>query len=611
MTELKQRILPTVQKPARYTGGEWGEIQKNKEDTRVRVAFCFPDTYEIGMSNVGMRILYGVMNRMDGVWCERVFAPWGDMEEAMRQHNLPLWALESQDAVKDFDMIAFTIGYEMAYSNILNMLDLAGVPLHSKDRHGLKNIVFAGGVCAFNPEPLADFIDFFSLGEGEDITVEIVSLYDKAKAECWSKDQFLHEVAKIPGVYVPSFYRHEYNADGTLSAIVPLEDAPATITKRIIEDLDNAFFPTQMIVPSTEIVHDRANLEVFRGCIRGCRFCQAGFSCRPVRKKSPEVLYKQAVEIMENSGNNEITISSLSTSDYRGLKDLTDELIPYCVENRINLSVPSLRADNFSRELMEKLQTVRKSGLTFAPEAGTQRLRDVINKNLTEEEILNTCANAFSGGWNNVKLYFMLGLPTETDEDVLGIADLVYKVIKTWQANATNKKRGLRVHVATAYFVPKPHTPFQWEKQITPQEYLRRCRLLKEHFYSKSITYDYHGPDLSRLEAVFARGDRRLGPVIEAAVRNGARLDGWDEYFNYSKWYDAFRECGIEEDFYTTRGYDEEEILPWDTIDVGVSKKFLKLERKRAYENRVTPDCREGCAGCGANCLLKEVECDA
>jgi len=611
MTELKQRILPTVQKPARYTGGEWGEIQKNKEDTRVRVAFCFPDTYEIGMSNVGMRILYGVMNRMDGVWCERVFAPWGDMEEAMRQHNLPLWALESQDAVKDFDMIAFTIGYEMAYSNILNMLDLAGVPLHSKDRHGLKNIVFAGGVCAFNPEPLADFIDFFSLGEGEDITVEIVSLYDKAKAECWSKDQFLHEVAKIPGVYVPSFYRHEYNADGTLSAIVPLEDAPATITKRIIEDLDSAYFPTRMIVPSTEIVHDRANLEVFRGCIRGCRFCQAGFSCRPVRKKSPKVLYKQAVEIMENSGNNEITISSLSTSDYRGLKELTDELIPYCVENRINLSVPSLRADNFSRELMEKLQTVRKSGLTFAPEAGTQRLRDVINKNLTEEEILNTCANAFSGGWNNVKLYFMLGLPTETDEDVLGIADLVYKVIKTWQANATNKKRGLRVHVATAYFVPKPHTPFQWEKQITPQEYLRRCRLLKEHFYSKSIEYDYHGPDLSRLEAVFARGDRRLGPVIEAAVRNGARLDGWDEYFNYAKWYDAFRECGIEEDFYTTRGYGEEEILPWDTIDVGVSKKFLKLERKRAYENKVTPDCREGCAGCGANCLLKEVECDA
>ena len=611
MTERMQRILPTVQKPARYTGGEWGEVQKDKKDVRVRVAFCFPDTYEIGMSNVGMRILYGVMNQMEGVWCERVFAPWGDMEEAMRKNDLPLWALESQERVKDFDMIAFTIGYEMAYSNILNMLDLAGVPLRSRDRHDLKNIVFAGGVCAFNPEPLAEFIDFFSLGEGEEITVEIVSLYDRAKAGGWSKDAFLREVSKIPGVYVPGFYRHEYNADGTLSAIVPLNGAPERVTKRIVENLDTAFFPTEMIVPSTEIVHDRANLEVFRGCIRGCRFCQAGFSCRPVRKKSPEVLYQQAVEIMEKSGNNEITLSSLSTSDYRGMKELTDELIPYCADNKINLSVPSLRADNFSRELMEKLQTVRKSGLTFAPEAGTQRLRDVINKNLTEDEILNTCANAFSGGWNNVKLYFMLGLPTETDEDVLGIADLVYKVIKTWKEHAINKKRGLRVHVATAYFVPKPHTPFQWEKQITPQEYLRRCRLLKEHFYSKSIEYDYHGPDLSRLEAVFARGDRRLGSVIETAVRNGARLDGWDEYFNYAKWYDAFRECGIEEDFYTVRGYGEDEILPWDTIEVGVTKKFLKLERKRAYEEKVTPDCRHGCAGCGASNLLKEVECDA
>ena len=611
MTDLLQRILPKVQKPARYTGGEYNEIKKDLADVRVRIAFCFPDTYEIGMSNVGMRILYGIMNNMDGVWCERVFAPWGDMEAQMREHNLPLWALESQQPVKDFDMIAFTIGYEMAYSNILNMLSLADVPLHAKDRHGLQNIVFAGGVCSFNPEPLADYIDFFSLGEGEDITVEIVSLYDRAKAENWSKEQFLQEVANIDGVYVPSFYRHEYNEDGTLAAIVPLNGAPEKVTKRIVEDLDSAYWPTKMIVPSTEIVHDRANLEVFRGCIRGCRFCQAGFSCRPVRKKSPEVLYKQAVETLENSGNNEITLSSLSTSDYRGLKALTDELIPYCKESRVNLSVPSLRADNFSRELMEKLQTVRKSGLTFAPEAGTQRLRDVINKNLTEDEILTTCRNAFSGGWNNVKLYFMLGLPTETDEDVLGIAELVYKVIKTWQEFAVNKKRGLRVHVATAYFVPKPHTPFQWEQQITPQEYLRRCKLLKSHFYSKSITYDYHGPDLSRLEAVFARGDRRLGPVIEEAVKNGARLDGWDEYFNYSYWFDAFNTCGVDPDFYTVRGYGEDEILPWDTIDVGVTKRFLQKERSRAYEGVITPDCREGCAGCGANCLLKEVQCDA
>ena len=611
MTELKQRILTAVQKPARYTGGEWGEVKKDPSQVRVRVAFCFPDTYEIGMSNLGMRILYGVMNQIDGVWCERVFAPWGDMEAEMRKHSLPLWALESQDNVRDFDMIAFTIGYEMAYSNILNMLNLAGIPLHAKDRSGLKNIVFAGGVCAFNPEPLAEFIDFFSLGEGEDSTVEIVSLYDRAKAGGWDKETFLKEVAKIPGVYVPSFYRHEYNEDGTLKAIVPLNGAPETVTKRIVEDLDNAYFPTKMIVPSTEIVHDRANLEAFRGCIRGCRFCQAGFSCRPVRKKSPEVLYRQAVETLEYSGSSEINVSSLSTSDYRGLKELTDQLIPYCAQNKINLSVPSLRADNFSRELMEKLQTVRKSGLTFAPEAGTQRLRDVINKNLTEDEILNTCSQAFAGGWNNVKLYFMLGLPTETDEDVLGIAELVYKVIQAWKEHAVNKKRGLRVHVATAYFVPKPHTPFQWEKQITPQEYLRRCKLLKSHFYSKSIVYDYHSPDLSRLEAVFARGDRRLGPVIETAVKNGARLDGWDEYFNYSKWYDAFRECGVEEDFYTTRGYGEDEVLPWDTIDVGVTKAFLKRERHRAYVGKVTPDCRHGCAGCGANSLLREVACDA
>ena len=611
MTELLQRILPTVQKPARYTGGEFNEIKKNKDDVRVRVAFCFPDTYEIGMSNVGMRILYGVMNEMEGVWCERVFAPWGDMDDAMRANNLPLWALESQSPVKDFDMVAFTIGYEMAYSNVLNMMNLAGIPLHAKDRHDLKGIVFAGGVCTFNPEPLAEFFDFFSLGEGEESTVEIVSLYDKAKAAEWSKERFLQEVAKIPGVYVPSFYRHEYNEDGTLAAIVPLNGAPEKITKRIVEDLDKAYWPTKMIVPSTEIVHDRANLEVFRGCIRGCRFCQAGFSCRPVRKKSPDVLYRQAVEIMEDSGNNEITLSSLSTSDYRGLKELTDQMIPYCAGNRINLSVPSLRADNFSRELMEKLQTVRKSGLTFAPEAGTQRLRDVINKNLTEDEILTTCANAFEGGWNNVKLYFMLGLPTETDEDVLGIAELVYKVIQAWKPHATNKKRGLRVHVATAYFVPKPHTPFQWEKQITPDEYLRRCRLLKDHFYSKSIEYNYHAPDLSRLEAVVARGDRRLGPVLEEAVRNGARLDGWDEYFNYSIWFDALNKCGIDPAFYTTRGYGEDELLPWDPIDVGVSKKSLLRERHRAQEGVVTPDCRHGCAGCGANQLLKEVACDA
>ena len=611
MTEKLKRILPTVQKPARYTGGEYNEIKKDPETTRVRIAFCFPDTYEIGMSNIGMRILYGIMNEMDGIWCERVFHPWGDMVQAMRENDLPLWALESGDAVKDFDMLAFTIGYEMSYTNILNMLMLAGVPLHSRDRHGLKNMVFAGGVCAFNPEPLCDFIDFFCIGEGEDITPEVVSLYDRAKAENWTKEAFLTEVSKIPGVYVPSFYTPEYNADGTLKALTAIPGAPTTITKRIVQDLDKAYFPTKTIVASTEIVHDRANLEIFRGCIRGCRFCQAGFSCRPVRKKSAEVLFDQAKELLTDSGHNEITISSLSTSDYRELRELTDQLIPYCEAGKINLSVPSLRADNFSKELTARLQTLRKSSLTFAPEAGTQRLRDVINKNLTEEEILSSCENAFRGGWSSVKLYFMLGLPTETDEDVKGIAELVHKVILCWKENATMRKKGLRIHVATAYFVPKPHTPFQWEQQITTEEYLRRCRLLKSYFYSKSIEYNYHTPDISRLEAVTARGDRRVGPVLEAAAKNGAMLDGWDEYFNLQAWTDAFESCGVDPDFYTVRGFGEEELLPWEHISVGVTNKFLLRERKRAYAEEITPDCRQGCAGCGASALLREVECDA
>ena len=611
MNELLERILPKVQKPARYVGGEYNQIIKNKAQTDVRVAFCFPDTYEIGMSNLGMRILYAVMNRMERVWCERVFAPWGDMEDELRKNGLPIYALESGDPLADFDMIAFSVGYEMCYTNILNMLDLGNIPLRAADRKGLEHIVFAGGACIYNPEPLSDFIDFFSLGEGEEVTEEIVSLYQRAKRERWSKEDFLLAVSKLDGVYVPSFYEHTYNDNGTLKAITPLHGAPKTVTKRIMQNLDDALYPTDIIVPNTEIVHDRSNLEVMRGCIRGCRFCQAGFTYRPVRPRSPEVLLRQAIESLENSGCHEITLSSLSTSDYKNLPALAERMQDYCTPRKINLSVPSLRADNFSRELMLRLQQVRKSGLTFAPEAGTQRLRDAINKNVTEEEILETCAIAFEGGWNNVKLYFMLGLPTETDEDVLGIAELVYKILKTWREHASNKKRGVRIHVATAYFVPKPFTPFQWEKQITPEEYMRRQRLLKDNMPSKSIEYNWHASDLSRLEAVLARGDRKLCAVLEEAVRRGAKLDGWDEYFSYQTWLDSFAACGVDPDFYTTRGYDVDELLPWDVISDGVRTSFLKEERERAYRNEATPDCRTKCSACGANCLLKGGKCDA
>lgn len=611
MIEKLERILPTVQKPARYVGGEYHQIIKNKAEVDLRVAFCFPDTYEIGMSNLGMRILYAVMNQMEGVWCERVFAPWGDMEDAMRANGIPLYALESGDTLTQFDMIAFTIGYEMSYTNVLNMLRLGNIPMRASERKGLEHMVFAGGACMYNPEPLADFIDFFCIGEGEEMTPEILELYRNAKREGWSKDAFLHEACKIEGVYVPSLYVHHYNDDGTLREIVPLEGAPVRVTKRIVQNLDDALYPTDIIIPNTEIIHDRSNLEVMRGCIRGCRFCQAGFTYRPVRPRSAEKLFQQSVESLENSGCHEITLSSLSTSDYRYLPELAEKMQDYCTPRKINLSLPSLRADNFSRDLMLRLQKVRKSGLTFAPEAGTQRLRDAINKNVTEEEILETCAIAFEGGWNNVKLYFMLGLPTETDEDVLGIAELVYKILKTWREHATNKKRGVRIHVATAYFVPKPFTPFQWEKQITPEEYLRRQRLLKDNMPSKSIEYNWHAADLSRLESVLARGDRRLGAVLEEAVKRGARLDGWDEYFSYQTWLDCFDTCGIDPDFYTVRGYGTDELLPWETISDGVSTAYLKKERERAYRSETTPDCRSHCSSCGASCLLKGGKCDA
>ena len=610
MTDTLHRILPQVQKPARYVGGEYNQIVKDKKDVDVRVAFCFPDTYEIGMSNIGMRILYGLMNEMPGVWCERVFAPWGDMEEQMRAHAIPLYALESHDPVKAFDLIAFTIGYEMSYTNILNMLELSCVPLLAREREGLENIVFAGGVCAVNPEPLADFIDFFSLGEGEEITKEIIDCYRQAKKDGCTKQEFLLRVSKIDGVYVPSFYEHTYNEDGALAAITPQNGAPARVRKRIIQDMDKSYFPTKTIVPSTEIVHDRTNLEIFRGCIRGCRFCQAGFCYRPVRAKSVDTLYKQAIESLEDSGNSEMTLASLSTSDYRKLPELADKLLDYCEPRKINLSLPSLRADNFSRDLMLRVQKVRKSGLTFAPEAGSQRLRDAINKNVTEREILETCATAFSGGWNSVKLYFMLGLPTETDEDVAAIAELVNKIVYCWRQNATNKKRRLSINLATAFFVPKPFTPFQWEKQTSSEEYLRRVHLLQSCLTARGVDYRYHESDLSRLEAVLARGDRRLSKVLLRAHELGCKLDGWDEYFRYDLWMQAFSDCGVDPEFYTTRGFAEDEILPWQTIDIGVSRDFFLRERALAYQSVTTPDCRTKCAGCGARSLSERGVCD-
>ena len=610
MTDTLHRILPQVQKPARYVGGEYNQIVKDKKNVDVRVAFCFPDTYEIGMSNIGMRILYGLMNEMPGVWCERVFAPWGDMEAEMRKYAIPLYALESHDPVKAFDLIAFTIGYEMSYTNILNMLELSCVPLLAREREGLENIVFAGGVCAVNPEPLADFIDFFSLGEGEEITKEIIDCYRQAKKDGCTKQEFLLRVSKIDGVYVPSFYEHTYNEDGTLAAITPKNGAPARVRKRIMQDMDKSYFPTKTIVPSTEIVHDRTNLEIFRGCIRGCRFCQAGFCYRPVRAKSVDTLCGQAIESLEDSGNSEMTLASLSTSDYRKLPELADKLLDYCEPRKINLSLPSLRADNFSRDLMLRVQKVRKSGLTFAPEAGSQRLRDAINKNVTEREILETCATAFSGGWNSVKLYFMLGLPTETDEDVAAIAELVNKIVYCWRQNATNKKRRLSINLATAFFVPKPFTPFQWEKQTSPEEYLRRVHLLQSCLTARGVDYRYHESDLSRLEAVLARGDRRLSKVLLRAHELGCKLDGWDEYFRYDLWMQAFSDCGVDPEFYTTRGFAEDEILPWQTIDIGVSRDFFLRERALAYESVTTPDCRTKCAGCGARSLSERGVCD-
>lgn len=604
MDQRLERILPRVQKPARYVGGEYNAVIKDKAEVDTRIAFCFPDTYEIGMSNLGMRILYGVLNEMDGVWCERVFAPWGDMEEEMRRAQMPLFALESGDPITNFDIVGFSVGYEMAFPAILNMLDLAGIPLHSAERTELTPLVIAGGTAMYNAEPIADFVDLVNIGEGEDMLVEIVDLHRKARREGWSKAQFLRAAADLDGVYVPSLYDVTYNEDGTVKEILPLDGVKKVVTKRIVQDMDKARFPVKTIVPSTEIVQDRVMLELFRGCIRGCRFCQAGYVYRPVRNRSLDLCAQYGVESCNDSGYQEMTLSSLSSSDYPHLTELCDDLEGFCADRHVNLSLPSLRADNFSMELMQRLAKGRKTGLTFAPEAGTQRLRDVINKNVTEEAILESCRTAFAGGYSAVKLYFMLGLPTETDEDVLGIADLAARVMHVWREASTNKNRGVRITVSTSWFVPKPHTAFQWEPQISKEEYERRVKLLREAIKTKTVTYNWHDPDTSFLEAVLARGDRRLGKVLETAWRKGAKLDAWEEYFSLDRWMEAFAECGIDPHFYANRERSTDEVLPWSMISSGVTENYLKRERQRAFEAQTTPDCRSHCNACGANALV-------
>ena len=611
LDEKIQKILLKVQKPGRYVGGELNSVVKNAEKIDVRYAFCFPDTYEIGMSHLGMKILYSVVNSLDYAWCERVFAPGNDMEEKMRENNIPLWALESGDSIKNFDLIGFTLQYELSFSNILNMLDLAGVPLYSKERTDLSPLVVAGGPCACNAEPIADFIDVFMLGDGEETTVTLVDLVRKHKKLGSSKIELLREIALHKGFYVPCFYDVDYNDDGTIKSVTAKETAPQKAEKAVVSNMNKAHFPDKFIVPSIEIVHDRATAEIFRGCIRGCRFCQAGFIYRPIREKSADVVNEQALNLIKTSGYDEISLCSLSTSDYTEIQQLLNKMLDWTSKDKINISLPSLRVDNFSDELMKKLTEVRRSGLTFAPEAGTQRLRDAINKNVTEEDVIKTVDKAFSGGWTSVKLYFMIGLPTETPDDIVGIAQLGQKVVDEFYRNPDRPKgKGVQVSISASSFVPKPFTPFQWEPQSTMDELEQKQKLLNESVKTKKIRISTHLTPTSFMEGVLARGDRRLSKVIELAWKKGCKFDSWDDQFKFDLWMEAFDELNINPEFYANRKREFDEILPWDHLDYGVSKQFLINENKKAHSNETTPHCRIKCAGCGSN-KLNGGKCDA
>ena len=600
-----EKILPFVQKPARYTGGEPGSVVKDKSDVDVRFGFCFPDLYEIGMSHLGMKILYGLLNEMPGVWCERCFAPDLDMENIMREKNIPLFALESGDALDAFDFIGFTLQYEMSYTNVLHMLSLAGIPLKSADRKGLNNIVIVGGPCVCNPEPIADFVDVVCLGEGEELLPEVVELYRDCKNSGDSKDTFLQKASAIEGVYIPAFYDVAYHDDGTLKAVLPKYDfVPKTVKKRVVADLDNMYFPQSFVVPFVQAVHDRATAEVFRGCIRGCRFCQAGFIYRPIREKSAAVIKAQSEALCRNTGYEELSLCSLSTSDYSEIEPLLNDLISTCEEKKVNLSLPSLRVDNFSDNLAEKLARVRRSGLTFVPEAGTQRLRDAINKNVTEEELMNTCRKAFEGGWSLVKLYFMMGLPTETDEDVAGISALADKVVDLFYSIPDKPKgKAVSINVSCASFIPKPFTPFQWEAANDSETLERKKEVLLSANHSKRVSISYNNSTDTLIEAVLAKGSRRLCDVLLKAYENGCKFDSWDEHFNFEGWMKAFEACGVDPKFFANRRIPFDEVLPWDHIDYSVRKEYLMRENIKAHESKTSPNCRQQCAACGADKL--------